>query len=332
LEIKSLPDIPQGLIDAAARGVLVPFIGAGVSQLAGCPRWAEFADKVLEQLVQKRVLRPAQRSQLSALSPRVKLSIAKITAKKAGVEIDYATLLHKTTDWHENKDGRAVYGHLSALSRWFITTNYDEWLDRLFPGTDSNEEEQAESAERREQLRRNKLYRPEDFRADEFRKPDTVLHLHGALEDPDGMILSTRDYIERYANDRHHVGGDGENLVLSFLEFLFQQRTILFVGYGLEELEVLEYVIMKAQDRSGRRSREARHYMLQGFFTFEEGSCDALREYFLQQCGVELIPFSRDEEDWRQLIHVLEDFVGKLPKNDPLTVQDFREMEGLVNG
>src|SRR2546430_7545257 len=34
-----IPDIPQGLREAALRGNLIPFIGAGASILAGCPGW-----------------------------------------------------------------------------------------------------------------------------------------------------------------------------------------------------------------------------------------------------------------------------------------------------
>lgn len=328
--IELIPEVPPGLIEASGRGVLVPFVGAGVSLLAGCPRWARFADGALEQLVEEKLLSPAEMSQMSTLQPRVKLSIAQVTAKKNGIDLDYAKLLHGSADWHANKDGRAAYGHLSALSSCFVTTNYDRWLDLIMPGLDMGESNEDEDDDRKEELKRNVIHRSEDIRPEALRS-DTVVHLHGSLENPEGMILSTKDYLQHYLNDRHRVGGDGENTILRFLEFLFENRTVLFVGYGLEELEILEYVIMKAQSSHRRGDKVARHYILQGFFSFEKPLCDALREYFLDQCGVELIPFSRDEEDWRQLIHVLAAFVDKLPRNDPMTVEDFRDMEALIN-
>ena len=55
-----------------------------------------------------------------------------------------------------------------------------------------------------------------------------------------------RNYVRHYANDRFPRGAKAENNVLTFLEFLFTQKNVLFVGYGLDELEVLEYVIGKA--------------------------------------------------------------------------------------
>jgi hypothetical protein len=47
IELLQIPDVPQGLREAALRGNLIPFIGAGVSILAGCPGWNDFADAVL---------------------------------------------------------------------------------------------------------------------------------------------------------------------------------------------------------------------------------------------------------------------------------------------
>ena len=42
--ILPIPRIPDGLRQAAQRGRLVIFVGAGISKLAGCPDWSEFAD------------------------------------------------------------------------------------------------------------------------------------------------------------------------------------------------------------------------------------------------------------------------------------------------
>ena len=43
-EIPLIPPIPQGMRDAALRGTLVPFVGAGASVLGGCPTWGKLAD------------------------------------------------------------------------------------------------------------------------------------------------------------------------------------------------------------------------------------------------------------------------------------------------
>src|ERR1700674_1359594 len=74
--ITPIPALPMGLRDAALRGTLIPFIGAGASRLAGCPNWVEFADRALRYFVDQGKFSHGQLDQLSQQPPRVKLSIA----------------------------------------------------------------------------------------------------------------------------------------------------------------------------------------------------------------------------------------------------------------
>lgn len=338
-EIGAIPEVPEGLKEAAVTGTLVLFLGAGVSALAGCPRWAEFADRVIDALVKKGIFKAAQKYQLAGLSPRVKLSVAKLAAKQKNEKIDYRTILHGSGDeWANHADGRRLYSYISALSNQFVTTNYDDWLTVSLPAVNANavNEQELIAKEVAEQQggageRRRCLYRPTDITPDCL-TPGTVVHLHGALAEPEGMILSTSDYIQRYANDRRRNEADVENPVLRFLEFLFAERTVLFIGYGLEELEILEYVVLKARASADPQANDARHYLLLGFFSFEATLCASLQDYFLKECGIQMIPFSRDDGDWRQLIEVLREFSAALPVNDVMIAQQLVEMEALASG
>lgn len=326
IRIEANPPAPQGLKEASLSGRLVPFIGAGVSRLAGCPNWVEFASRAIDSLVEQKALTPLQRSQLTHLSPRLKLSLAELTAKEKRVQVDYRSILQNDR-WKEHKEGRRIYRSIASLGTRFVTTNYDEWLDIVLPAAETPASSKAE--EERPDDRRVSLFAPEQITADKFASPNCVVHLHGSIADPASMILSTTDYIRHYAADRNRDGGRGENKILSFLNFLFDRKTVLFLGYGLEELEILEYILLKSRN-DGRPSRETKHYLLQGFYSVESEFCEALQKYYLD-CGIELIPFLKDENDWGQLTNVLEGFAKSLPANQELMVQDFREMEGLID-
>ena len=52
IEISPTPKIPMSLRVAAERRKLVVFVGAGVSRLAGAPNWNQFADAILNRLVE----------------------------------------------------------------------------------------------------------------------------------------------------------------------------------------------------------------------------------------------------------------------------------------
>jgi SIR2-like domain len=174
------------------------------------------------------------------------------------------------------------------------------------------------------------IYRINDFLPAVLTQPNTVIHLHGSVAEPSGMILTTHDYIHQYANDRGAERSVTENRALTFLEHLFEHHTVLFIGYGLEELEILEYVILKARRQSNTTENEARHYLLSGFFSHQSTLLTSMRDYYLRECGIELIPFLRDQKDHDQLLEVLEDFAQRMPASAPLVLQEKQELEELA--
>ena len=322
--ILPIPRIPDGLRQAAQRGRLVIFVGAGVSKLAGCPDWSEFADAALNTLVQQRKFSHGQLDQVSHLNPRVKLSIARRLQKEHKASIDFQYILHP--NGKTNEKGRRLYGDLSKLGNKFVTTNYDEWLDDpvgipIKPSADSSKAATPQP--------RKVIFRVEEIIPSQINDAPVVIHLHGSVKNPEGMILTTQDYVRHYANDRGPGKPDDENRILTFLDYLFREKTVLFVGYGLQELEILEYVITKAkQTPSGKP--EVRHYLVQGFFLHEEELSRNLDAYY-RESGIELISFSRDEKGWDQLLDVVERFAREMPASD-LVLEDFSQMEALLNG
>ncbi len=173
----------------------------------------------------------------------------------------------------------------------------------------------------------NVVYRPEQINPAFLSQPNTVIHLHGSLREPAKMIVTTSDYINQYAAyNRSSRDPETEIPILTFLDFLFQHRTVLFVGYGLEELEILEYVLTKGPRGTG----EVRHYILQGYFSHEETLLRNMAVYYRNECGIELVPFRRDEKDWEQLLDVIEAFADGMPASNPLVQQEMQDMENLL--
>jgi hypothetical protein len=113
------------------------------------------------------------------------------------------------------------------------------------------------------------------------------------------------------------------------LEHLFSTKTVLFVGYGLEELEILEYAILKAKTKQDAQP-SARHYLLQGFFSHQWDLYLGLKTYF-RNCGIQLIAFRRDERDYDELIDVLERFAREAPASAGTVLQEFAEMKRLLH-
>jgi|SRR5579862_973426 len=322
--ILPIPDIPAALREAAQLTKLIPFVGAGASKLGGCPDWNEFADEALKVFLERGKFSHAQLDQVRAVGPRVKLAIALALQSEHQIQIDFRRLLHRK-DRNEYAAGCRLYSCLSKLGRTFVTTNYDEWLDEEIapPATDLRNESggNATAAARS----RTVYFKPEDLTAAHLNSQDVVIHLHGSVKYPEGMILTTPDYVQHYANDRRSQ----ENTVLTFLEDLFRHKTVLFIGYGLAELEILEYLIVKTRTRD--RNLEPKHFLLQGFYSHERELMVSMRTYF-RTCGIQLVPFLKDHGGWEQLISVLESWSEAAPASAPLVSQQLKEMESLLDG
>lgn len=127
-EILPIPPLPDGLREAAQRGILIPFVGAGASRIAGCPDWSEFADGALRYLIDAGKFSHKQLAQIGHLNPRVKLSIALGLEKENGTRINFRKLLYPSGEKNNTK-GQKLFGSLCRLGKTFVTTNYDEWLD-----------------------------------------------------------------------------------------------------------------------------------------------------------------------------------------------------------
>ncbi len=325
--IPQLPNVPEELRLAARRGSLVPFIGAGVSQLAGCPGWNAFANGALKFFVEQGKLTHAQYDQMSRLQSRIKLSLALDLERRYSMPIDFTGLL-KSPD---NKSfGEKAYYGLAQIGSTIITTNYDEWLDN--PITEKRGLTSRDSSSDLPYLVRKSIYIRDEIDVRALDQKNTVIHIHGSVKNRDSMILTTTHYLDRYASHRIDGGkADGENRFLTFLEQLFRLKSVLFVGYGLEELEILEYIVQKAGQVKAEKgeAEPPHHFVVQGFFSHEIEIARSLEAYYLQ-FGIGLLPFSRDERDWEQLVHVIEHLAREIPAHPTLPLQIQKEMEELL--
>ena len=318
--------IPETLRLAALQGKLIPFIGAGVSQLGGCPNWDEFANATLNFFVDKEKLSHAQLDQISSLSSRVKLSVALDLEEQHDLRIEFGQLLEPSPP--KKKIGDEVYTNLSKIASTFVTTNYDDWLDQhpLSPLLT------LESSPHSNPLitSRQPFYKRSDISVENLDVPNAVFHIHGSIRERESMVLTTVDYLDRYSSHRIDGKENHENPFLTFLQTLFKLKNVLFIGYGLNELEILEYIVQKGLERLPNNDELPKHYVLQGFFTHEIELARSLERYF-HQFGIGLLPFSRDERDWDQLVSVIDYLARELPHGYPLSLPKRLEMEELLS-
>jgi hypothetical protein len=142
----------------------------------------------------------------------------------------------------------------------------------------------------------------------------SVIHLHGCVDDPLSMIVTTKDYLEHYISEELPV----------FLTHLFSTKVVLFLGYGLEETEILEYVLKSSVQRE---EPQKKLFILQGFFNAEEQLFIKLKDYYEQSFNAQLIIFPRDHEDFTQQRDIIKKWWEELEFRDLPRVDNLAALE-----
>lgn len=268
-----IPSIPSEVEMAANECSLVIFVGAGVSRLVGCPSWDEFANSALEQLATNtnKPITFSDVQQLSHLDAKKRLSIAHQIAEAGNYQFDYKALIEP-----KKKIDSKIYDYLNGIGCIYVTTNYDRFLDNL--PTSIKSSMALDHGVSHTLPERELICRPDQFMPSILREPGKVVHLHGSIEEPKSMIVTTTDYLNHYNNKNKQV--------IDFLGELFERNTVLFVGYGLEETEILEYILRKG--RQGESQPTKKRFMLQGFYSHQEKTFLHLYDYYSKSFGVPL--------------------------------------------
>ncbi|HEY8034988.1 MAG TPA: SIR2 family protein [Methylobacter sp.] len=293
------PPVPPEIIDAAQDGSLVLFIGAGISRLVGCPSWDGFAWQVLEQLTPSAMNYHEQKLIRSIPDPRKQLSLAKIIENDAGhPKVDYDKIFNQKLN-DEN-----IYKYINQYSCSFVTTNYDKFIQPECMAVKAEQDW--------------RIYERSDFLAAKLVKGN-VVHLHGCIEKPQNMVITTKDYLTHYSSDE----------VSTFLKNLFLKKTVLFLGYGLEELEILEYVLKySGQQELNQRSL----FILQGFFNADYSLFKKLEKFYSDSFNAQLIGFPLDHENFHQQVEIIKKWREQLTFGSSSLIDEAAAMESELDG
>ncbi len=273
--------------------------------LCGSPDWRGFADHVVAALERANKLSFLEAEQLKGLGdPRRTLSIARAMAEESAVPIDFDGILHPG---HPSDYGAELYRVLTRLRPVFVTTNYDRWLDEGgLPELSAEPPIGTESTVSSPSVGRPKYYRREQLTPSLLSERGSAIHLHGSYLDPSSMVVSLKDYIEHYADER----------VRAFLAEMFKNYTVLFVGYGLAELEVLDYVV-RSNESLKSKVVEPRHYLLYPCRSTEHVQTGFIERFYKDQCGVQVLPYCIDKKGHAELLEVFKSWEPELDVRDP---------------
>lgn len=282
-EVQEIPSLDEytDLITAINEQKLVIFLGAGVSRLVGCKSWYELAKTLLNKCLELHLLDYHEYDVISGYTDqKQKISIAYELLKKKDEE-EFFKIFDEALTPNVNNNQKNIYDYLNLLCDTFVTTNADECFDSKFVTNDI-------------------IY---DFSNTNKVEPHKLYHIHGCKKGRSSLVFTAEQYLKRYNNEGNN------NITLTFKEFLrnlFTEHTVLFIGYGLAEFELLDYLILKAQgNKSGKQ-----HYALKEYFSFERQLMNHDQLYY-KSLNIKIIPYAKDINGFNQLIEITKNWSTK---------------------
>ena len=262
------------ITDAIKKFKLVIFIGAGVSISQGYPNWNNYIEHLIKYW-QGQVLSVSGEKRLgrehhivfdliskSSISNKRKVDLVNYELKKVFNEDFEKRRLDFEKGYFKNLLPYSVVNEtvesLASLNAIFITSNYDYEIENHIKRLKND----VVTINDLNEFTKNKNGR--------LRFGD-VLHIHGTPDcDVKYFVSSSADYSKTYLRNRNNF----ENLVTWFRE---TNPTVLFIGAGLEEDEILSllcedsrnYALMKSENTGNQRADEHFRDIFEEFFSSE---------------------------------------------------------------
>ena len=305
-KIEKVPEVPTAIKEAVNNNRLVVFIGAGVSRILGCMGW----DQLAANLINICFTTKSKEKSTTCITFKEKETLSKEKDHKKIITICYHILekngfkdiffeeFDKSLDSNNKKeDDFNIYKEVFGLRGINITTNADKHFDKMFTKANLifNIDEFAQSS-----IDRAKLYK-----------------IHGTQDIRKSLVFTVQKYILRY----NHFG------FRSFLEKIFAGYTVLFIGYGMSEFELLDFLITKFD--SSKKAKGIKHYILLPFYSGEENILQFEQSYY-NSMGVQVIGYEKDEKGYNQLYDVIKEWNTDINKTSTFTLDSFKEIEDIV--
>ncbi len=299
-----IPHIPEEIITAINNKKLAVFIGAGVSRIIGCQGWDDQSKKIVEEcltIVDKNgnsVINEAQAKILlenENFNPKKRITICSDLLERAGCKDLFISLMKNTLKADEDKiKVYDIYKELVKFRALFITTNLDEYFDKHL----LSKRIACLPVEFVRKLDRNKLYK-----------------IHGTISNKKSHVCTVPQYLNQY-ND--------ENLI-KFLRGIFAEYIILFIGYGMEEFELLDFIFMKYD---GKKNKELKHYILQRIKSNDE--IDLYKAYY-NQFGISVIPYIVDNTNNNQLYHIIQNWAAEIKEKSDYLNDSYKRIKEIID-
>ena len=295
--------------NAANNNKLVVFLGAGISRLCGFPSWDQLSDDLLKFCTSIRSCKfnfeLCENIKSRFKDAKQKITIGYHLLEKANKlkQLD-KFLVNEFKETSKNKANIVkIKKALKLLNATIITTNYDTYLDDLYTN--------------------GGIYcSKDDIQKISLKDEKAIWHIHGSIDKPEDMVLTVRDYLLLYTS--HTFRNNMHNVFNS--DYVF-----LFVGYGLSEFQLLDFLVDKDdkyKSRSGEEFLNNKFALIETYLSGEE-TFRSFAPYY-GDYGIRPIAYCFQQNGWETLIDVLNKLGNKISSAGFNPLKEFCHLRDLI--
>lgn len=141
-----------------------------------------------------------------------------------------------------------------------------------------------------------------------------VLHLHGCVDKPETMVITDTDYFNLYY-DKEQSQKPKE----LFNELFSGKYTILFIGSGLNDLELRTYL---------QKSYSKSFFLINPYCGIANSLISHMSEYY-ETINVKQIPYNIDNKGYSTLLDLLEEWNQYIKKQSSINVNVMDAIDGF---
>lgn len=307
-DISPIPDLPPEIIQAIENDKLIIFIGAGVSRLVGCKGWDELAKDLIGACYPKHIDFNEKETLEVERDHKKTITMCYYLLKNKGEEKKFNEVFDKALEPDPKRskypESSKIYNVLAKLNAIFITTNADTHFDDFFL--------------------KERVYWEESAFIESNLETRKLFHIHGSQKQRETLVFTVDRYLQRYKDSKFK----------KFLKSIFesQNRTVLFMGYGLSEFELLDYVIGKglSDEYMGSTKRSYRHFALLPYYN-EHVHLKEIHQLYYDRLGIKILAYRKNEKGYEQLYYVIKTWNDQQIRKTQLVPRTFEDIEGFVN-
>lgn len=344
IEIKEIPLLNDyvDIRNAIIQGELIIFIGAGVSKICGCHNWKKLAQSLIDECYNLKLIDYREKTTFYNIKDYKKtISICKSILEEKNYLKNFFETVKKSID-SRNTDEFKHYGEIYSKLRdllfgmlditegkaiddlklkyennqeknedikrgFFITTNFDPYLSEYFDIDNEVIKQHNDIPENYNDYYKKKLY-----------------HLHGYFDIEQNrhynIILTAEDYIEVYNNEN----------VMNFLRKVFNsdRYNVLFIGYGLGEFEILDYLVSKSGYDPNNSYKK--HFILLPYWSNENKIVKYEKPYY-NSLNINTIPYSKDN-GYEQLVEIIKKWNEEISKSWKEKLKTSKSLKSFSDG